>query len=189
MAEPEHDEGVFGDLAMTGAAGRLDRAIQLILASLVAAALAIMAVIAFVDVVGRNFLAAPIQGSVEMVRLLLLVITFVGLPLVTRRGGHIAIDLLDAAIPRRARRPQRSVLEAMAAILLGIGAWQVWFQAQQSASAGDTIPFLGIDRAPVIYGMSVLMAIATLMCLVNILAVWRHDRAGSGAGYPPSSEP
>ncbi len=54
-----------------------------------------MAALTFLDVIGRYVFAAPIQGTFEIVGLLLGVVTFSALPLVTHSRSHITVDLFE----------------------------------------------------------------------------------------------
>ncbi|WP_338086287.1 TRAP transporter small permease [Marinomonas algarum] len=47
------------------------------------------------DVAGRYFFANSINGAVEITEVLLAVIVFAQMPVITWRGGHVIVDLLD----------------------------------------------------------------------------------------------
>ncbi|GAA0791910.1 TRAP transporter small permease [Marinobacterium sediminicola] len=48
-----------------------------------------------VDVVGRYLFNSPLHGGTEMTEIGLAVMVFAAMPVVTWRGGHIVVDLLD----------------------------------------------------------------------------------------------
>jgi TRAP-type C4-dicarboxylate transport system permease small subunit len=48
-----------------------------------------------VDVAGRYLLGNALDGAVEITEIALAVIVFAEMPLVTWRGGHVIVDLLD----------------------------------------------------------------------------------------------
>jgi len=48
-----------------------------------------------VDVVGRYLFNSPLHGGTEMTEIGLAVMVFAAMPVITWRGGHIVVDLLD----------------------------------------------------------------------------------------------
>lgn len=55
------------------------------------------------EVVARYFLGAPTRWSADLVGYLLLVVTFMALPMVTASGGHVAVTFLIERLPPRGR--------------------------------------------------------------------------------------
>jgi TRAP-type C4-dicarboxylate transport system permease small subunit len=47
------------------------------------------------DVAGRYLFNSPLPGATELTRLGLALMVFAAMPVVTYRGGHIVVDLLD----------------------------------------------------------------------------------------------
>ena len=66
---------------------------------LAAVAIFALAGITFVDVWARYVFNAPIPGAYEVSELIMGVMIFSALPVVTWRGRHINIDLLDQVTP------------------------------------------------------------------------------------------
>lgn len=84
-----------------------------------------------VDVVGRYFFNAPVQGSAEATEILLAVIVFAGIPAAAVRGEHIRIDILEHLLGERARRVQTIVGDLFAAFVMGVMAWRLWLRAAE----------------------------------------------------------
>lgn len=61
------------------------------------AAVVLMALmlITCIDVVGRYVFNNPLPGSVELTQISMALMVFAAMPVVTWRGGHIVVDLLD----------------------------------------------------------------------------------------------
>ncbi|TYL47693.1 TRAP transporter small permease [Marinomonas sp. IMCC 4694] len=53
------------------------------------------------DVVGRYFFNNSIDGAVEMTQLGLAIMVFAQMPVMTWRGSHVVVDLLDAVLGKR----------------------------------------------------------------------------------------
>lgn len=148
------------------------------------AALALFAIMAltFFDVGGRKLLESSIPGSLELTELLMVVVIFAALPLVSMRGEHVVFDSLDAYLPRTVRMLQHAVVHLLcAALLLGL-AWLMWRTGTEFAQSGETTAQLKITKAPFIYGMSVLCALAGLVHLGAMLQSPSATPDADGAG-------
>lgn len=89
-----------------------------------ATSLFLMAVLTFVDVVGRYF-NSPIFGAAEMIQFLLAITVFSGFGLATVAGSHISVDILEPWMKRRFplfRRALMWVCNTTAGVLI---AWQI----------------------------------------------------------------
>ena len=78
----------------------LERAVEY----LMALDLALLVVLIFSNVVGRYGFGAGFPGAEEVARLLFVWLVFLGAILALRRRGHLGVELLQARIPRWARR-------------------------------------------------------------------------------------
>jgi TRAP-type transport system small permease protein len=124
--------------------------------------LAGLALLTFVDVVGRYLFNQPVRGAYEVIEMLMGVLIFTALPVVTHSERHITIDLLDTAMPRRLARLRDITVNLICAIALGIIAWRLWLLGDVKAAYNDLTSFLRIPQAPVVYAISVLAACASI---------------------------
>lgn len=137
-----------------------------VLPATVAVAFLGMAVLTFADVIGRYFLNAPIPGAFEIVGLVLGFATMGALPLVTFRERHITVDLLDGAFRGRLRRARRT------AVRLGTAAATAFMAERLLAAAADewasdfVTENLGVTRAPLLFLMAALCAVAAAGMLI-----------------------
>lgn len=129
---------------------------------------AIMA-LTFFDVGGRKLLSNSIPGSLELTELLMVVVIFGALPLVSLRGEHVVFDSLDSYLPPWALRLQIGIINLLsAAALLALGVL-MWKTAGDFAASGETTAQLKFAKAPFIYGMAVLCALAGVVHLALVL--------------------
>ena len=127
-----------------------------------------MAALTFLDVVGRYVFAAPIQGTFEIVGLLLGVVTFSALPLVTHSRSHITVDLFDSFIRGKFRWVQQFTVLIGSAVVVAFFAERLLAAGIDEAGANYVTEDLGISRAPLLYGLSGLSVITTIILLVMI---------------------
>jgi len=127
------------------------------------AALFAIMVLTFLDVGGRKLLANSIPGSLELTELLMVVVIFGALPLVSLRGEHVLFDSLDASLPPRVLRLQKALIDLLIAVALIALAVLMWKTAGDFAATGETTAQLKVPKAPFLYGMAVLCALAGLV--------------------------
>lgn len=71
-----------------------------------------------IDVIGRKLLNAPLASAYELTQLMLAALVFVALPLVSRGGEHVEVDLLATAMPARLRRAMGLVAGVVSGLVL-----------------------------------------------------------------------
>lgn len=120
---------------------RIARACGLIAAMFLAA----MMLLTVADVSLRAAFNTPIRGVYELVELLLAATFFVALPAAFLRDDHIVVNLFDAALPRSVPLLKR-VSAALAAIVLGVIAWQGLLAAADSLAFNDVTADLRLPR-------------------------------------------
>ena len=159
---------------------RPERALEMLAAALLFS----MMVLTFVDVVLRYVFNAPIRGSFEVSETMMAVLIFAGLPMVSRKGEHIAIDSVVRLAPPWLRRLSALVVQlGCAAALVGM-AWLLWVKGSRFEAAGDVTQTLKLPIAPVVQ----LMALLTLFtALIHVLLAWRSLRS-SDAGPQAANE-
>ena len=160
--------------------GWFDRAVAPVLGWLAAALMLALMLITCVDVIGRYFLNKPLWGGFELTEMLLAALIFAGLPLVTLRGEHVVVDLLDPVTPDRLFRIQHVVASAIGFVCTGYLAWRLWLRAVSMDNAGETTALLKIKLAWLTYSMSILMALTAVA--LAILALRRTHRHFAGDG-------
>lgn len=86
--------------------------------------LAAMAVIIFANVALRYTTDASIAWAEEVARYLMIWLTFLGCGPVLRHGGHIAVENLQEALPRRGAMALRACI---ALLMLALFVFFIWF--------------------------------------------------------------
>lgn len=132
---------------------------------LVALLLFLMMAVTVVDVLGRYVVNRPLQGSTEMVRYLLVLVIFIALPVVTARGGHISVSLVDKAFGPRLDALRRALVNLLAGAAMTAIGWYLWRHAGMLARHGDVIGYLLVPVAPAAYAASLLSAVTGITFL------------------------
>jgi TRAP-type C4-dicarboxylate transport system permease small subunit len=120
---------------------RLDRVLLAANRWTVIAILAAMAAMVFANIVLRFVTDASILWVEEVSRYLMIWLTFLGGGLVLRYGGHVGIDTLQEALPRRAA----AIRAVIAVLLAGFFVFMVAIGVRYASLAwSQTTPVLGI---------------------------------------------
>ncbi len=122
------------------------RGVHILLEGLSAVLLVALIAVTATDVVGRYLLNAPLSGAFEMTELMLGALVFAALPLVSRSGSHVEVDLLVTVLPERVNHALGFIAAAISALVLVYFAWrlgilgiQQWQEGSRSVSLG--VPF------------------------------------------------
>jgi TRAP-type C4-dicarboxylate transport system permease small subunit len=142
----------------------------------VPAAIALLGLVGltFVDVIGRYFIGAPVRGATELVELAMVVIVFLGLPLVTRHDEHLSLDFLDRFVSARASCTVRAAMGLLIGGCLFWLAWLMLLKGLDIGRSGDATMVLSIALGPFILFIAFAAAIDGL---VNIVLAVRGLRA------------
>lgn len=138
--------------------------------------LALMAVVAFGDVVLR-VAGRPVTGAYELTALLMGLLVYAALPLVTARDEHVRAGVLQmwTTAPGWVRRTLQGLRRVLSALALGYLAWALLQYMLRMAEAGDRAPYIEVPLAWVAGFGAVALALSAW------LALWvRHPR-GSAA--------
>ena len=108
-------------------------------------ALFALMVLTFADVVMRSVFNAPIQAATELIRIGIAVVVFAALPVLSGRGNHIAVDLLDGPFQRlHLGRWRDAAVSLLCGAMLWYPAGRVIDLAERARSYGDVTEYLQI---------------------------------------------
>jgi len=129
---------------------RVDRSVVAVNRALLILALGAMSVVVFINVLGRYLTDYSIAWAEEVARYLMIWMTFLGIGLVLRIGGHVAVDNLQDALPARGARIVRAAIVLLVGGFCAVGAWvgisfvtRTWMQT----TAVTEIPFAFVAAA------------------------------------------
>jgi TRAP-type transport system small permease protein len=131
------------------------------------AALFILMVMTFSDVIMRSSFDAPIEAATELTRILVAVMVFAVMPYISVTDGQIAVDLTDGWFDRMHLTRFRNgvVLLASGAMLI----WpvsQVWTLTERTRGYGDITQYLGIPQYLPMSFIAIGITLATIAMLI-----------------------
>lgn len=134
----------------------------------------LMMALTLVDVLGRYLFSSPVTGAFEVTELMLAAVIFLGLPLITAEGGHIAVDILDSALSDRVLAVQYWLVGLINVLAFGVFAWVLWEHAFKVLRYEDTTAVLQIPYAWLAFLMAVTASVSALILFIKLL----FDRNG-----------
>lgn len=135
--------------------------------ALAVAALFAMMVMTFTDVVMRSVLNTPIEAATELTRILMATLVFSALPVVSARGEHIAVDLMDPLFGKTAARWRDAVIALCCGAMLWWPAGRVVILAERARSYGDVTEYLGIPQFYIAWFIAILTYVTALVLILR----------------------
>ena len=134
----------------------------------VLAALALFAlmIMTFFDVILRSTINNPIESATEMTRLFMAIVVFSSLPVISWRGEHIVVDLLDPLFGASMARVRDAIINVICGVVLFWPAMRVWQLAGRAREYGDVTEYLNIPQFYIAY----FIALSTFVTAAALLA-------------------
>jgi len=165
--------------ANRGHFARLMRLIGLVEETLAVLLLIGISAVVLLQVFGRYIFVNPFIWPEELTRLMLVWLTFVGAAAVTRRGAHIAVDMLIRRLPPVTALVLATLVEAVTA---GTFIW-VTLLAARLAQQVMPLPLaatqwsMGVMVWPAVVGCALIAAHALIRTLAQLRALVTDDEA------------
>lgn len=132
---------------------------------LAAAALFLLMVMTFCDVILRSMFNSPIEAATEMTRIFMAIVVFASLPIISAQGGHIAVDLMDFLFRGWGERLRNGIVDIASGVMLIWPARQCFILADRARDYGDLTEYLGIPQFYIAYFVALAVS-ATILVLV-----------------------
>ena len=106
----------------------------------------VLMVMTFADVILRSAFNNPIESATELTRLFMAIIVFTALPMVTWKGSHIVVDLMDPLFSRHMARFRDILIDLICGVVILWPAKRVFDLAERARDYGDTTEYLGMPQ-------------------------------------------
>ena len=121
----------------------------------------------FFDVILRSTINNPIESATELTRLFMAIIVFSSLPVITWRGGHIAVDLLDPLFSKSLARVRDTIIDLVCGAILFWPALRVWQLAERARSYGTTTEYLEIPQFYIAYFIAISTFVTAIVFVIR----------------------
>jgi len=146
--------------------------------------LAVMLLLTYTDVIGREVLNTPIVANNEMTELLMGLVVYLGVSLTTRMRGHVRVDILLNIMPRRLQAVADSLTLLLCTFFVAAMAWRLYERAVVKFTKGDVTDLWKIPTWPVAAVMTLCAALMAVLLFIQWVQVLRH----AATGIPPSED-
>lgn len=110
-----------------------------------------MLAIQVANIIGRKGFQFPILGTVEMTRMLLAVVVFLGLAYSEDLGDHITIDLIYVRLGPRMRTAFDVIANLVTIAIVGLISWQLFNFALFTRASGEDTGILDMPIWPFVF--------------------------------------
>lgn len=138
------------------------------------------------DVVGTQFLGAPVPGALELTEATMVLIVFGALTYAQIRRGHIRVELLYTRMAPRVRAGMDVVADLAGLLFFGLLVWQGIDEAIFGWGIGEAT--VGLIRFPLFPARWMLVAGTSLMIVQLVLDLVLDIRRAMGIEPMPEAE-
>lgn len=130
-----------------------------------------------VDVVGRYLFNSPLHGGTEMTEIALALMVFAVMPVITWRGGHIVVDLLDRFLGSKVVRALSMLAALVISSSLYFLALRIFELGERSIHRGVVTEFLMIPTGYITQYIAVMSwATAFSMATYGVYRILFHNK-------------
>ncbi|KZN15344.1 TRAP transporter small permease [Marinomonas sp. TW1] len=161
----------------------LYRWIGLTLEAIAATVLLLLVLLTCFDVAGRYLFNNSIDGAVELTQLGLAIMVFAQMPIITWRGSHVVVDLLDHILGNRIVK----LLAIFSVLIISTSfyflAIRIYQLAERSLRRGELTEYLGLPAGHIAQYIA-LMSWLTAACMLTYGAyvVLKNKNVSSSVG-------
>ena len=151
---------------------------------LMALALVLIVLLVFSNVVGRYVLGTSFAGAEELSRLLFVWLVFLGAILTLRKRAHLGVELVQARLPRWARKICAVTTHLLTLYALWLFLAGSWTQTQIGLHNYSTV----LHYPNALMSASGMVCAASMMLIVgaNLVKILLNHPGGVMAGDPPA---
>jgi len=121
------------------------------------------------DVFGRSAFSVPIHGTIELVQMMLVCITFSGIVYTTAKNGHVKVELILTRLPQGGQHIISAIMLLIGAAAFALLSWQLGLSAVESNAAGLHTSSLHIPLAPFKFATAVCSCLTSLLLLKDFI--------------------
>lgn len=129
-------------------------------------------------VVMRKVFGAPLLGVFDMSQVTLIVVVFSGMAYCGITRGHVSVDLFNDMLPASAQKWLNVGINIVAAILLGIIAWNTALKAFEARELNEATMMIFIPHYPFVLFVALGFALYALACVMLAFGI-ATDRQSS----------
>ncbi|MEP0942425.1 MAG: TRAP transporter small permease [Rhizobiaceae bacterium] len=124
----------------------------------------------------RKALNAPIVGAEDILILVLVVVVALSIPLGSRTGAHIEIEVLESRMSAAFAKWSMILMKVLGVALLVTMSWRLWHAGQSASRFGETTQQLLISYEPFYYVLAFSVATYAVVLMLEIWQLLRNKK-------------
>ena len=154
----------------------IDRVVRAVALYCGGAVLAALMTVILIDVVGRSVFNSPLDGSLDLAVVLLVLIVSCAIGYGGRTGAHVTADMVTTLVGPRFEWLSGVCVKVLAAGVTAIWSWRLFVTGETAARLGESTQLLNIPFSPVYKALSIGVGLyaAVLVIEAVVLAVKRE---------------
>ena len=117
------------------------------------------------DVAGRYLFNNAIDGSIELTRIGLAILVFASMPVITWRGGHIVVDLIDGFVTPKVIKVLTLISAVVVSSSLFLVAFRIFALGQRNLRREVVTEFLKIPEAYIILYVAIMCWVTSVLMI------------------------
>ena len=159
---------------------KLNRTLEIACMTVAGLAICLMALIAFLDSIGRK-LGAPLPGGNEIVSHMLMLFFFASIPLVIKADAHIRVGLFTDFYSAPLKRIECFVTQIIEIVAMLVFSWMIYDQAGRLFRFETTTVYFEMPVAPWVYAAFGFTLIACWFAIQTLYAPETPDAPANNA--------
>jgi len=135
------------------------------------AVLAILMTVIIVDVTGRYVFNTPLDGSLDLSIVLLVLAVSCAIGYGGRTGAHVTADMVTTVVGPRFEWVSGVLIKLLAAIMTAIWAWRLWVTGTTAARLGESTQLLNIPFEPIYKALGVGIGLYSAVLVAEALVL------------------
>lgn len=131
--------------------------------------LTMMMLVITADVISRFFFNAPIAGSLEIIRFMLVLTILFGIPYATTRKQHVSIDILTSRLSKRSALRLESIMILISLILSSVVVWRTIQYGLLRHQMNEISAVLHLPFAPFIFMVAFGFALTGCVLVIQLM--------------------
>jgi TRAP-type transport system small permease protein len=140
------------------------------------AVLAVLMTVIIVDVAGRYLFNAPLQGSLDLSIVLLVLAVSCAIGYGGRTGAHVTADMVTTVVGPRFEWISGIGIKALAAAVTALWSWRLFVTGSVAGRLGESTQLLNIPFEPVYKALAVGIGLYSAVLVVELIVLIRRGR-------------
>jgi TRAP-type C4-dicarboxylate transport system permease small subunit len=154
----------------------IDRTVRAVALYCGGVVLAVLMTVIVVDVTGRYVFNTPLDGSLDLTTVLLVLAVSCAIGYGGRTGAHVTADMVTTVVGPRFELISAIGIKALAAAMTALWSWRLFVTATTAGRLGESTQLLNIPFEPVYQTLAVGTGLYSAVLVVELIVLVRTGK-------------